>query len=141
MKPEYADLSSKRAQPPFGEQPGALLFQPAREQWAFPMNGVSLGITICEDIWNDKTFWATPMYARDPVTELISQGTSVLLNISASPFTLDKRFLRLGMLRSLALHHRRPVWPGSLRSAGQPGMRREARTLSSSLPFMHRPTY
>jgi NAD+ synthase/NAD+ synthase (glutamine-hydrolysing) len=49
------------------------------------------------------------MYARDPVTELISQGTSILINLSASPFTIDKRFLRLGMLRSIALHHKRPV--------------------------------
>jgi NAD+ synthase/NAD+ synthase (glutamine-hydrolysing) len=68
-----------------------------------------LGITICEDVWNDKTFWASPMYARDPVTELIHQGTSVLINISASPFTIDKRSLRLGMLSSTALHHKRPV--------------------------------
>jgi NAD+ synthase (glutamine-hydrolysing) len=84
-------------------------FQPGDKQYVFGLAQEQLGITICEDVWNDKTFWASPMYARDPVTELISQGTSVLINISASPFTIDKRFLRLGMLRSTALHHRRPV--------------------------------
>ncbi|MGB7849161.1 MAG: NAD+ synthase [Candidatus Acidiferrum sp.] len=84
-------------------------FQPGDKQYVYGLGQEQLGITICEDVWNDKTFWASPMYARDPVTELISQGTSVLINISASPFTIDKRFLRLGMLRSTALHHKRPV--------------------------------
>jgi NAD+ synthase (glutamine-hydrolysing) len=84
-------------------------FQPGDKQYVYGLGQEQLGITICEDVWNDKTFWASPMYARDPVTELFSQGTSVLINISASPFTIDKRFLRLGMLRSIALHHKRPV--------------------------------
>jgi len=84
-------------------------FLPANKQYVYGLGQEELGITVCEDVWNDKTFWASPMYARDPVTELVSQGTSLLINISASPFTIDKRFLRLGMLRSTALHHKRPV--------------------------------
>jgi NAD+ synthase (glutamine-hydrolysing) len=84
-------------------------FQPASRQYVYGLGQEQLGITICEDFWNDKNFWASPMYARDPVTELISQGSSILINISASPYTIDKRFLRMGMLRSLALHNQRPV--------------------------------
>lgn len=84
-------------------------FQPGDKHYVYGLDNEQLGITICEDVWNDKTFWASPMYARDPVMELVNQGTSVLINISASPFTIDKRFLRLGMLRSIALHHNRPV--------------------------------
>jgi NAD+ synthase (glutamine-hydrolysing) len=84
-------------------------FQPGERQYVYGLDREQLGITICEDVWNDKTFWANPMYARDPVTELVAQGTSVLLNISASPYTLEKRTLRLQMLRSLARHHRRPI--------------------------------
>jgi len=84
-------------------------FQPGDRQYVYGLGREQLGITICEDVWNDKNFWASPMYARDPVMELVSQGTSVLINISASPYTIDKRFLRLGMLRSIALHHHRPV--------------------------------
>ena len=84
-------------------------FLPGDRQYVYGLGQEQLGITICEDVWNDKTFWASPMYARDPVMELVSQGTSVLINLSASPFTIDKRFLRLGMLRSIALHHKRPV--------------------------------
>jgi NAD+ synthase/NAD+ synthase (glutamine-hydrolysing) len=84
-------------------------FQPGERQYVYGLDREQLGITICEDVWNDKMFWANPLYARDPVTELVAQGTSVLLNISASPYTIDKRTLRLQMLRSLARHHRRPI--------------------------------
>ena len=84
-------------------------FQPADRQSVYGLGNEQLGITICEDVWNDKNFWATCRYDRDPVTELIAQGTTILLNISASPYTIDKRGLRLAMLRSIALHHRRPI--------------------------------
>src|SRR5712692_4410954 len=84
-------------------------FQPAKEQHVKSFAGEQLGITICEDIWNDKNFWTKPLYERDPVTELIGKGSTVLLNISASPYTIDKRFLRLDMLRALAKAHGRPL--------------------------------
>jgi NAD+ synthase/NAD+ synthase (glutamine-hydrolysing) len=84
-------------------------FQPAERQSVFGFNGEQLGITICEDAWNDKNFWASRRYDRDPVTELVGQGTTLLLNISASPYTIDKRALRFEMLRSIAVNQRRPV--------------------------------
>lgn len=84
-------------------------FQPATKQFAYGFGKEQLGITICEDVWNDKTFWAECRYDRDPVTELIGQGITVLLNISASPYTIDKRALRLEMLQSIARNQHRPV--------------------------------
>src|ERR1035441_37833 len=84
-------------------------FQPAATQSVFSFDGQKLGITICEDIWNDKTFWAKPLYERDPVSELVTQGATFLINISASPYTIDKRSLRIDMLCSLATTHGLPV--------------------------------
>jgi NAD+ synthase (glutamine-hydrolysing) len=84
-------------------------FQPAASQNIFLFGGHKLGITICEDIWNDKTFWAKPLYERDPVAELVAKGASLLINISASPYTIDKRSIRLDMLCALAKNHARPV--------------------------------
>ena len=84
-------------------------FQPAASHNVFAFGGQKLGITVCEDIWNDKTFWAKPLYERDPVAELIAQHASVIINISGSPYTLDKGALRLDMLRSLAKLHGVPV--------------------------------
>ncbi len=84
-------------------------FQPAHSQTIIPLNGEQLGITICEDCWNDKIFWPQRLYDRDPVAELVGKGTTLLLNISASPYTMDKQGLRLDMLTSLAREHRVPV--------------------------------
>jgi NAD+ synthetase len=84
-------------------------FQPATSQKVFLFGGQKLGITICEDIWNDKTFWAKQLYDRDPVSELAAQQASLIVNISGSPYTIGKRTLRTGMLRSLAKSHGLPV--------------------------------
>jgi NAD+ synthase (glutamine-hydrolysing) len=84
-------------------------FQPAHTQHIFRLNPEILGITICEDCWNDKSFWPQRLYDRDPVAELVGKGSSLLLNISASPYTIDKRSLRHDMLRAIAIEHRVPV--------------------------------
>src|SRR5271163_5325731 len=55
-------------------------FQPAHSQHVFSLNAVKLGITVCEDCWNDKNFWAQRLYERDPVAELVSQGSGLILN-------------------------------------------------------------
>ena len=84
-------------------------FQPAHTQHATEFCGSRLGITICEDIWNDKQFWARPLYDRDPVAELVGKGAELIINISSSPFQAFKRDLRDKMLHSLAVHHGRTV--------------------------------
>jgi len=84
-------------------------FQPAERQTNYDFADQHLGITICEDVWNDKNFWPNILYERDTVTELVTQGSTLLLNISASPYTIDKRSLRFDMLKSIAKTHHRPV--------------------------------
>ena len=84
-------------------------FQPAPSQQVFALGGEQLGITICEDIWNDKNFWAKRLYQADPVVDLVGLGASVIINISASPYTIEKRLVRFEILRALARSHQRPV--------------------------------
>jgi NAD+ synthase (glutamine-hydrolysing) len=84
-------------------------FQPAHTQHAFRFGPEILGITVCEDCWNDKNFWAQRLYERDPVAELVGKGSTVLLNISSSPYTIGKRSFRLDMLRATAKQHRVPM--------------------------------
>ena len=83
-------------------------FQPAHTQYVFAMGADALGITICEDCWNDKNFWVKRLYDRDPVAELAGKGSTLLLNISSSPYTFDKRAFRLEMLRATARQHGLP---------------------------------
>jgi NAD+ synthase (glutamine-hydrolysing) len=82
-------------------------FEPARGVAPLELNGVPLGVTICEDVWNDKDFWPKRLYHRDPVCELADQGASLFVNISASPFSLKKAEFRRQMIRQEALKHGR----------------------------------
>jgi NAD+ synthase (glutamine-hydrolysing) len=84
-------------------------FQPAHTQHTFKLGPETLGITICEDTWNDKNFWTQRLYARDPVAEIAAKGSSVLLNLSSSPYTMGKRGLREDMLRAVVRKHRLPM--------------------------------
>jgi len=82
-------------------------FEPARDVAPLALKGVNLGVTICEDVWNDKDFWPKRLYHRDPVCELADQGASLFVNISASPFSLKKAEFRRQMIRQEALKHGR----------------------------------
>jgi NAD+ synthase (glutamine-hydrolysing) len=84
-------------------------FQPAHSQYVFPLEDHRLGITICEDCWNDKNYWAQRLYDRDPVAELVAKGSTLLLNISSSPYDMGKRDRRVDMLRAQAREHHVPV--------------------------------
>jgi NAD+ synthetase len=84
-------------------------FEPARKIELFEFRGRKLGITICEDIWNDEDFWPERLYRRDPVKELIAQGAECILNISASPWHEGKERARLEMLRRVARDERIPL--------------------------------
>jgi len=84
-------------------------FQPAHTQFPFPLGSETLGITICEDSWNDKNFWPERLYDRDPVAELVGKGSSIILNLSSSPYTLGKRGLREDMLGAVARERGVPV--------------------------------
>ncbi|HEX5218958.1 MAG TPA: NAD+ synthase [Verrucomicrobiae bacterium] len=84
-------------------------FEPAKSTAPFEFNGRKLGITICEDIWNDEDFWPERLYRRDPVKELISQGADIILNISASPWHAGKEKTRLEMLQRVARDEKVPL--------------------------------
>lgn len=84
-------------------------FEPARENLPVDFAGTRVGLTICEDIWNDDDFWPQRLYRSNPPVDLASAGASILFNISASPWHLGKNQTRTEMLRSLALKTRRPL--------------------------------
>ncbi len=68
----------------------------------FDFQGKKIGVTICEDIWNDKDFWKKRRYGTDPVRTLADLGVDLIVNMSASPFSLGKQKTRASMLGSLA---------------------------------------
>jgi NAD+ synthase (glutamine-hydrolysing) len=84
-------------------------FEPGQGPQTHLMNGKRLGITICEDIWNDKNFWKQQLYPRDPVEETVQAGAQVLINIAASPYSTGRIQFRQAMLKAIAKAHRIPV--------------------------------
>jgi NAD+ synthetase len=84
-------------------------FEPADESLVFELEGKRFGVTICEDIWNFGDFEGVPKYEIDPVSELSSRGIDVLINMSASPYTLGKAHLRMNMLKKISTRYKIPT--------------------------------
>jgi NAD+ synthase (glutamine-hydrolysing) len=77
-------------------------FEPAEGPQILELNGRRLGISICEDAWNDRDFWKRPRYHRDPIEVLAQSGAELIVNLSASPFSVGKQLMRQEMLGHMA---------------------------------------
>ena len=84
-------------------------FEPYHGAQLLEIAGSRVGISICEDIWNDRDFWKRRRYHHDPIDELAAAGATLVVNMSASPFTAGKHRRREAMLGSMALKHRLPI--------------------------------
>ncbi len=84
-------------------------FEAAKENRVHEFRGEKLGISICEDIWNDADYWKHRLYERDPVQCLVDSGASLLINISASPYAFGRREERKEMLSVLTKTDKVPL--------------------------------
>ncbi len=84
-------------------------FEPYRGAEMLEFCGRRLGISICEDVWNDRDFWKRRRYHFDPIQELAKAGAQAIVNLSASPFAVGKYRLRDQMLGRLAAKHHVPL--------------------------------
>src|SRR2546430_3263327 len=84
-------------------------FEPGKQRRLFDLNlsppataggsdKTKLGVAVCEDFWNDKTFWKQRLYPNDPAQELIEIGAELLVSINASPFNKGKMKIRCEMV-------------------------------------------
>ncbi|MHB8171734.1 MAG: NAD+ synthase [Thermincolia bacterium] len=87
----------------------ARYFEPSLEIRTVSFKGETLGISLCEDAWNDPELWpGCRMYSFDPIGELARQGATLLVNISASPFNLGKEEIRFRIISNHARKHKIP---------------------------------
>jgi NAD+ synthase (glutamine-hydrolysing) len=84
-------------------------FEPGIGPQILEWDGHRLGISICEDVWNDRDFWQRRRYHQDPVEALAQAGVEAILNLSASPFTVGKQTMREEMLGHMARRHGVPL--------------------------------
>jgi NAD+ synthase (glutamine-hydrolysing) len=84
-------------------------FEAAKKNDIHEFKGEKLGISICEDIWNDADYWKHRLYHRDPVQCLVDSGATLLINISASPYAYGRRKERMEMLSVLTKTDKVPL--------------------------------
>ena len=84
-------------------------FEPAQQSLVFEMEGKCFGVNICEDIWNVGNVEGVHKYPIDPISELKRQNIDILINISASPYTLNKGTLRRNVVKKLAVQYQFPI--------------------------------
>ncbi len=83
-------------------------FEPSHEVAPLMLGNRKIGVTICEDIWTEH-YLPRPFYDIEPVRALVEQGAEIILNLSASPFSLNKQAIRREMVSALARAHSRPI--------------------------------
>lgn len=71
-------------------------FEPNRKFEAFNFKDEKLAITICEDIWNVGN--DNPLYTISPMDELVKQQPTLMVNLSASPFSYRQPEERLKVI-------------------------------------------
>ena len=84
-------------------------FEPAEARRIFEVGGRRIGVVVCEDFWNDKTFWNERLYELDPTAEVIGMGAEVVVALNASPFNKGKMSVRREMVAHRARQSGRPV--------------------------------
>jgi NAD+ synthase (glutamine-hydrolysing) len=84
-------------------------FEPAQQRHLFTVDNCKLGVAVCEDFWNDKTFWKERLYAHDPADELIEMGAEIIVSINASPFNKGKMGQRCAMVSHRARTSQLPI--------------------------------
>ncbi len=84
-------------------------FEPGPRIDLTAFQGVRLGISVCEDMWNDEELFEHPLYHDNPIDELAEQGAQLFINSSASPFVVGKHDFRIRLMSHAARRYRLPL--------------------------------
>jgi NAD+ synthase (glutamine-hydrolysing) len=84
-------------------------FEPGGESNFFTLDNLKIGVTICEDLWNDEQFWGKRTYTANPIADLAEIAVDLIVNLSASPYTVNKHKLRQNMLQHCAKRFQTPI--------------------------------
>lgn len=84
-------------------------FEHGLEANHFQLDNLHIGVTICEDLWNNEEFWGKRSYPINPIHDLADLGVDVIVNLSASPYTVGKQNLREAMLKHCAVNFQKPI--------------------------------
>ncbi|WP_397571449.1 NAD+ synthase [Schlesneria sp. T3-172] len=86
-------------------------FRPTDRIAPVTFRGLRMGLHICEDAWwgeRDTFHHTDPISYPDPIAELAAGGIDVLINVSASPFEVNKASRREAILKRHVNRHQVP---------------------------------
>jgi NAD+ synthase (glutamine-hydrolysing) len=106
---ELVGFADKELLPEYDVFDDPRYFEPGGHKRIFEINGLKLGVAVCEDFWNDKTFWKERLYDEDPVDDLIKRGADLIVSVNASPFNKGKIKLRCDMVAHRARAGKVPI--------------------------------
>lgn len=101
--------SHKRLLPTYDIFDERRYFEPGPCSRPVEFKGLSIGLTVCEDIWTDPHICPECRYHVDPVKDLGAFGIDLLINVSASPFHLGKFIQRQELARGITQRLKRPI--------------------------------
>ncbi|MDF5730678.1 MAG: NAD+ synthase [Rhizonema sp. PD38] len=84
-------------------------FEPGLQANYFTLDNINIGVTVCEDLWNDEEYWGKRTYAINPIAELAVLGVDLTVNLSASPYSVGKAGFREAMLTHSAVRFQQPI--------------------------------
>ena len=106
---EVKQVFHKRLLPTYDVFDEDRYFEPGYEANYFTLDEIKIGVSICEDLWNDEQFWGKRSYEVNPIEELAQLEVDVIVNLSASPYTVGKQKLREEMLHHAAVSYQKPI--------------------------------
>lgn len=108
---EIKQIFTKRLLPTYDVFDEDRYFASGKESQYFQIteNNVKIGVTICEDVWNDEQFWGQRQYAVNPIADLANLGVDLIVNLSASPYSVGKQKLRESLLSHSATRYNLPI--------------------------------
>jgi NAD+ synthase (glutamine-hydrolysing) len=106
---EIKQIFHKRLLPTYDVFDEDRYFQPGYEANYFSLDSLKIGVTICEDLWNDEQFWGKRSYEINPIEELANLKVDLIVNLSASPYSVGKQKLREQILCHGATRYQIPM--------------------------------
>jgi NAD+ synthase (glutamine-hydrolysing) len=107
---KVASIVQKRLLPTYDVFDEDRHFEPGAPSALVRVGERRVGVTVCEDAWNDAgSRVAKRQYDANPVADVVALGASILVNVSASPFTLEKRAARAEMFAKIAKKRKMPL--------------------------------
>ena len=111
---EIKQIFHKRLLPTYDVFDEDRYFQPGTQSNSFNFSLTNkeeyrIGVTVCEDLWNDETFWGKRNYEINPIADLAESGVDIIVNLSASPYSVGKQQLREKILSHTATRYQTPI--------------------------------